>query len=556
MGSNKELISRDFWKCVLGYFSMALFSSCASGPVETIQPVVERIMYETVNELEQVPQEYVKGIWILDPSQQDMNTSAAYVKVKNEIHANEPGIHQSGLSTNTECRIQAGDSAITYYGNPGDANFKETAYGMYDSDTVFNISLDTVPMEIFVSLRNINDCIVYLVEENAGETPLNIEFGTWYFAGSDQKRPRNEMTHEAWKKERILTQSRIKTREERYFNREAYNEWTYANGILLNSFMDLYRYSGKQQLGDFVESVGAFTMRIIPKLSSEYFEQKAIRTANYRMFRKAMLDDTGAPSLPYLELYEFTGREDYLTLSKEMADYVSRGQERLQDGTFCRPEPMPGTVWSDDLFMASSLLIRLYELTRDTVLLNDCILQAERMHDYLWDPKSQLHRHGYFSQSGEQSPVCWIRSNGWLLWSVSDMLLKIPYYHPSYNKIMDIYRISSEGLVQYQGKNGLWNQIVNDGNSFEETSGSSMFTLSIARGVNEGWLPVNYGEYARKGWMGICTRIEGDKVFDICQGTGIGFDQDFYLKRKRFVNDPRGLGALITCAIEMDKLGT
>ena len=69
MESIGELISRDIWKFALGSFSMALFSSCASGPVETIQPVMERIMYETVNELEQVPLKYDKGIWILDPSQ-------------------------------------------------------------------------------------------------------------------------------------------------------------------------------------------------------------------------------------------------------------------------------------------------------------------------------------------------------------------------------------------------------------------------------------------------------------------------------------------------------
>ena len=109
---------------------------------------------------------------------------------------------------------------------------------------------------------------------------------------------------------------------------------------------------------------------------------------------------------------------------------------------------------------------------------------------------------------------------------------------------MDIYRKSIDGLVKYQGENGLWHQILTDENSFEETSGSSMFTLSIARGVTKGWLTENYREYARQGWMGICTKIEGDKVFDICQGTGIGFDQDFYLKRKRFINDPQRIRSL------------
>jgi rhamnogalacturonyl hydrolase YesR len=550
----RGFISHNNWTFVLASFSIVLFSSCSLNPIETVQPVVERIMYETVNELEQIQQQSVKGIWILDPSQQNIDQSTSYVNVKNLIWTNKPGTYRLGLSTNTECIIQLGDSEIVYHADQGNTNFKETAYGMYDSDTVINIPLDTVPIEFFISLRNRNDCIVYLVEENANEESLNIEFDTWHYAGSDQKRSMNEMSQEVWKHEKIPTHSKIKTKEDRYFTREAYNEWTYANGILLNSFIDLYRYSGNQQLRKFVENIGAFTVSNIPTLSFEYFEQEAIRTANYRMFRKAMLDDAGAPTLPYLELHKITGREDYLALSQKMVDYVINGQERLPDGTFCRPEPMPGTVWSDDLFMASSLILKFYELTLDTTLINDCILQVERMHYYLWDPKNQLHRHGYFSQSEEQSPVCWIRSNGWFIWSVSNLLMTLPEIHPSYPKIMEIYLKSIDGLVKYQGENGLWHQILTDENSFEETSGSSMFTLSIARGLTEGWLTEDYREYARRGWEGICTRIKGDKVFDICQGTGIGFDQDFYIKRKRFINDPRGLGALVTCAIEMDKL--
>ena len=47
MRSIGELVSRNTWKFVLASFSMALFSSCASNPVETIIPVVARIMYET-----------------------------------------------------------------------------------------------------------------------------------------------------------------------------------------------------------------------------------------------------------------------------------------------------------------------------------------------------------------------------------------------------------------------------------------------------------------------------------------------------------------------------
>ena len=354
-----ELISHDIRKSVLGSLAIVIFSSCSPDPIEIVQPVVERIMYETVNELEQVPKQNIDGVWILDPSQQNINQRATFVYLKNLVWAKKPGIYNLGLSSGTECQIQTGGFNIEYTGGQGITKFEETAYGMYNSDTIIQIHVDTVPAAFYISTRNTNSSIIYLVEHVHGDASLNIEFDTWYYAASEQNKSMNELTHESWSKEITPTQSRIKTLEDRYFRREAYNEWTYANGILLNSFIDLYNYSGEQKIIEYVKSVGAFIMEIIPKLSAEYFEQYAIRTANYRMFRKAMLDDTGAPTLPYLELYKISGRKDYLALSQEMADYVSRGQERLPDGTFCRPEPLPGTVWSDDLFMASSLIAQI-----------------------------------------------------------------------------------------------------------------------------------------------------------------------------------------------------
>jgi hypothetical protein len=43
-------------------------------------------------------------------------------------------------------------------------------------------------------------------------------------------------------------------------------------------------------------------------------------------------------------------------------------------------------------------------------------------------------------------------------------------------------------------------------------------------------------------------------VSGICRGTGIGENLEFYFTRQTFDQDPRGLGAVITAGIEMEKL--
>ena len=45
-----------------------------------------------------------------------------------------------------------------------------------------------------------------------------------------------------------------------------------------------------------------------------------------------------------------------------IADWVTKKQERLPDGTFWRPKTMSGTVWPDDLYMGGVFLVRALHL--------------------------------------------------------------------------------------------------------------------------------------------------------------------------------------------------
>ena len=82
-----------------------------------------------------------------------------------------------------------------------------------------------------------------------------------------------------------------------------------------------------------------------------------------------------------------------------------------------------------------------------------------------------------------------------------------------------------------------------------------MFVIAISRGIKNGWLDQKYKENVFQAWQAIKTKIGQDgTVSGICQGTGIGEDKEFYLKRKTPLHDPRGLGAVITAGIEVQNL--
>jgi rhamnogalacturonyl hydrolase YesR len=130
--------------------------------------------------------------------------------------------------------------------------------------------------------------------------------------------------------------------------------------------------------------------------------------------------------------------------------------------------------------------------------------------------------------------------------------MQLPEKHPGYKKVLKIYRDHMKALAAVQDESGMWHQVLDHPETFGESSCTAMFTLGMARGVRMGWLGKSYREKALRGWEALQSKIAADgTVKDICRGTGIGEDVEFYETRRRFDHDPRGLGAMITAGCEI-----
>jgi unsaturated rhamnogalacturonyl hydrolase len=340
------------------------------------------------------------------------------------------------------------------------------------------------------------------------------------------------------------------------FKKHSYFEWNYANGETMLSILTLADHTGINKYFEFVKRFCDFTLQEMPYFRYQYHDLHAMNGFNHRIFRKAMLDDTGAPCLPFAEMYLRDQLPDARSLIDEMALSVSEEQVRLSDGTLCRPEPIRMTIWGDDLFMSVPFLLRMAKIAGDKKYYDDAATQVINFYKYLKDEKTGLLTHGWFASTAKPSVAFWGRANGWVVWAVSEVLLYLPSDHKDYKKIRSLFAEHLATLVNYQHESGLWHQVLDQPESWLETSCSAMYVLGIARGITNGWIDEKYRENAIRGWQGISSKIEEDgTVKGICQGTGMGFDFDFYYKRKTPDHDPRGLGAVITAGVEMAKLG-
>jgi len=105
-------------------------------------------------------------------------------------------------------------------------------------------------------------------------------------------------------------------------------------------------------------------------------------------------------------------------------------------------------------------------------------------------------------------------------------------------------------LLRHQAPSGMWRQLIDDPESWPETSGTAMFTYAFITGVKEGWLDAKtYGPAARKAWLALLPYLdENANLEEVCAGTGARNDRQHYLDRPRIVGDFHGQAPLLWCA--------
>lgn len=106
-----------------------------------------------------------------------------------------------------------------------------------------------------------------------------------------------------------------------------------------------------------------------------------------------------------------------------------------------------------------------------------------------------------------------------------------------------------------QGKNGLWHQVLDRPDSYEETSCTSMFVYAFARGIRQGWLKGEdaYIQAVRRGWEGL-TRISIDNkgnIYGVYRGSGYSFSPLYYKDELGWIlNDTHGTGIVMLAGVE------
>lgn len=238
-------------------------------------------------------------------------------------------------------------------------------------------------------------------------------------------------------------------------------------------------------------------------------------------------------------------------VAMRIVNWVSEKQHRLPDGTLARPGKEGETVWPDDLYMGCPVIIRWSKVTGDKKYLDDAANQIIHQAELEQDTDG-LFFHGYNVKEKKHSPFKWGRGNGWVTVATVELLSELPENHPSRAKLIAILKKQVDGLKPWQAPDGMWRQVLDHPELWEETSCTAMFAYAIARAVNRGWLDASYMPMARKAFAGISKNVTSDGIVnETCIGTNIGQTLEFYAKRERPSDDMHGRGPVLLAGTEL-----
>ena len=338
-------------------------------------------------------------------------------------------------------------------------------------------------------------------------------------------------------------------------------KWRYDQGVILKGIRAVWAATGDGKWFNYIQK------------SMDFYVQPDGSIKGYRP-DEYNIDHINNGKL-LLFLFQVTGKEKY----KKAADLLRnqlRTHPRTSEGGFWHKKIYPYQMWLDGLYMGQPFYAEYAKLFHEDSAFNDIARQFILMEKHAYDKKTGLLYHGWDESKAQQwadkttgqSPNFWGRSLGWYGMALVDVLDHFPANHPKRAELIAILHRFAIAVRKVQdNKTGLWYDVPNMPNetgNYTEASASCMLAYTFAKGARKGYLPGAYLDHARQAYRGIIKEfIETDANGQVnLKGTvavsGLGGkpyrDGSFayYMSEPVIVNDPKGMGAFIKCAAELE----
>jgi hypothetical protein len=172
-------------------------------------------------------------------------------------------------------------------------------------------------------------------------------------------------------------------------------------------------------------------------------------------------------------------------------------------------------------------------LTKDNALLEVGLRHIRGAHRWLFATDKGLYYHVGRPDGPDRRSAPWGRGNGWFLYGLRGFLDELPEGHPARAELAGMLAQELEGLLRFQGEDGMWRNVIDGGEDSRPCSSATSYFIEVyARAYWKGWLrDERIPPMIEKAWRGLRTKFWDGRGLGYCVGTSHGLDRQTYLAR-------------------------
>lgn len=280
--------------------------------------------------------------------------------------------------------------------------------------------------------------------------------------------------------------------------------------------------------------------------------------------------DSMSPALVASAVMADDGTADLEPITQAADAYLATAprtrQGAIEHWTADAPFGTPDQVWVDSQFMFGMFLLEQATRLSDADHLETFTSQYALFSQLLRDPDTQLYRHAYDDDTGQDIPqdaVFWARGNAWVLVAAAEAIDREGIDDPALSDLVPAFQAQAEAVIAVQdASDGLWHTVLNaprgpDPANYTETSASALIAYALVLGARSGALPKReVVPVVARALDGIRGRItyDADGV-PVVHGTSLGTDPgdyDYYTSIDRGDDLMLGVGAVVMLLTEAD----
>jgi unsaturated rhamnogalacturonyl hydrolase len=280
-------------------------------------------------------------------------------------------------------------------------------------------------------------------------------------------------------------------------------EWNWSEGVALYGLVSLWKATKDDALLHYLKTW----------IDDQLTQGRVFETVN-----------ATAPCFSLIELYVASGEPRYADMIKSRTDYLLHRAKRLENGAFEHTlveTNFGGQMWVDTLFMAGLFLVKAGLLFEDRAAVEEGLHQYF-LHVRHLQQENGLYYHGW--DEGKNGPIgcLWARGNAWAAIVSAELLVLLPDAEPARQEIKDVLTRQLAGLLKYQDMSGLWTTVIDDPNTYLETSAAAGIAYAVKRALRFGNVDEAHTTMADRAARAALAHVDWEGVFrGVSAGTGV-----------------------------------